>query len=395
MSAKTTFNKVAVKVVVSLLSKLTIMYCHSHVERYDPKHDTFIVISNHSDGLDPVYELYAFKKYIRLVMSDHLVKNRFANFVLRKMAGFIIRDRDKGTEVMVNDILESTRNGISVSLYAEGTLTPNGETGFFSPKTGQLVKDSGVALITFKVTGGYLHTPKWGTGLRRSKTKVDARVVREYSPQELREMTVEEVNEAIKNDIYVNFYEDQKEKRREFKCKNQAEYVERVLYMCPHCEQVSTLHSKGDFLTCDCGYKVELKSDGFFHPCEKKLIFDNILDWDKWQKEVWKRRVLKAEAGELIFEEKEQRVSKIVKGKRKSLSEDAVVRLYQDRFEILLNDNEKIVIYMNDAKLVMSVSTEALVIMDKDNYLYIRTHRPRATSKYVAAWRFLNGKEYK
>ena len=59
------------------------------------------------------------------------------------------------------------------------------------------------------------------------------------------------------------------------------------VYVCPHCKQIGTLHSKGNFLTCDCGYKVEFGQDGFFHECEKALVFDNVLDWDKWQKEQW------------------------------------------------------------------------------------------------------------
>ena len=165
--------------------------------------------------------------------------------------------------------------------------------------------------------------------------------------------------------------------------------------MCPHCFEVGKLHSKGDFLTCDCGYKVELRADGFFHPVEKELVFDNILDWDKWQKEQWKERVLKAGVGELIFEEGGQRIATIVDRKRKSISENATLRIYQDRFEIELNENETITILLDTVKLVMSISIEALLIIDQDRYYYIKTHKPRATSKYVAAWRYLIGKDYK
>lgn len=393
MTLKTRGNKTAVNGARILLGRIVLAYCHAKIKRYKPKHDTFIIIANHSDALDPVYVLYALKKYVRFVISDHLVDKPILNLILRKISGFIVREREKPSSEMVNNILKSIKEGVSVAICVEGTITPNGETGFFSPRTGQLIKDAGVALITFRVNGGYFHTPKWGTGLR--KGPVRGSVVREYSPEELKEMTVEEINEIIRNDIYVNVFDDLKKNKNEYKGKNLAEHVERVLFMCPHCFEVGKLHSKGDYLTCDCGYKVELRADGFFYPLRKKLVFDNILDWDKWQKEQWKERVLKAGAGELIFEEGGQRISTIVDRKRKSISENAVLRICQDRFEIVLNENETITIPLDTVKLVMSISIEALLIIDQERYFYIKTHKPRATSKYVAAWRYLIGKDYK
>ena len=393
MTLKTRGNKTAVNGARFLLGRIVLAYCHAKIKRYKPKHDTFIIIANHSDALDPVYVLYALKKYVRFVISDHLVDKPILNLILRKISGFIVREREKPSSEMVNNILKSIKEGVSVAICVEGTITPNGETGFFSPRTGQLIKDAGVALITFRVNGGYFHTPKWGTGLR--KGPVRGSVVREYSPEELKEMTVEEINEAIRNDIYVNVFDDLKKNKNEYKGKNLAEHVERVLFMCPHCFEVGKLHSKGDYLTCDCGYKVELRADGFFYPLRKKLVFDNILDWDKWQKEQWKERVLKAGAGELIFEEGGQRISTIVERKRKSISENAILRICQDRFEIVLNENETITIPLDTVKLVMSISIEALLIIDQERYFYIKTHKPRATSKYVAAWRYLIGKDYK
>ena len=393
MTFKTRSNKAAVNGARILFGRLVLAYCHAKIKRYKPKHDTFILIANHSDALDPVYMLYAVKKYVRFVISDHLVDKPILNFILRKVSGFIVREREKPSSAMVEAIHKSIDEGVSVAICVEGTITPNGETGFFSPRTGQLIKDAGVALITFRLSGGFFHTPKWGTGLR--KGPVHGSVVREYSPQELQEMTVEEINEAIRSDIYVNAFEDLKKSKHQYKGKNLAEHVERVLYMCPHCKEVGTLHSKGDFLTCDCGYKVELRADGFFHPIQKKLIFDNILEWDKWQKEEWKERVLAAGKGELIFEEGGQRIATIVDRKRRSISENATLRICQDRFEIQLNENENIVIPLDSIKLVMSISIEALLIIDQERYFYIKTHKPRATSKYVAAYRYLIGKDYK
>ena len=393
MKLRTFFNKVNLNTVGFLGFWIVLLIAHAKVKRYRPKHKNFIVISNHSDALDPIYILCSLKKYVRFVMGDHVIFNPWVKFFLKTMCGWIVKGRDNPPSVLINDMMESAKEGVPLGLYAEGTITPNGETGFFSPRTGQLVKDLGVALITYRVKGGFFHTPRWGTGLR--KGRIHGKVVREYSPEELQNMTAEEVNEAIKRDIYVNAFEEQRKRLRYYKGKNLAEHIERILFICPHCNGIGTLHSKGNYLTCDCGYQVEFGQDGFFHQSQKELVFDNVLDWDKWQKPVWKDKVLNTPDGELIFEEAGQPVYTLEKRKKIELSDNAVLRLYKDRFEIVLNENETVVFPIEKLKLVLNVSVESVMFFDGERFLYVKSKNPRAAAKYVAAWRYLIGKDYK
>ena len=362
-------------------------------KRYRPKSKNFIVIGNHSDGLDPILIMCSLKKYVRFVAGDHTILNPWAKFFFKDMAGWIIKDRDNPASVLFNDMKASADEGVPTGIYVEGTITPNGETGFFSPRTGDFVKNLGVSLITYRTKGGFFHTPRWGTGLRRGPIR--GRVVGEYSAEELSRMTGEEVNEIIKRDIYVNAFEEQRKRPRTYKGKNLAEHVERVLFVCPHCEKVGTMHSKGNYLTCDCGYQVEFGRDGFFHPSQKDLVFDNVLDWDKWQKPTWKQQVLDAPENSLIFEEDDQIVYTMVKRKRVELSDDATLRLYKDRFELYLNPKQTIVMPINELKLVLNVSVQSLMFIDSEHFLYVKSKKPSAAAKYVAAWRYLIGKDYK
>ncbi len=393
MKLKTFFNKVSLNTVGFFGFWIVLLIAHAKVKRYRPKHKNFIVISNHSDALDPIYILCSLKKYVRFVMGDHVIFDPWVKFFLKTMCGWIVKGRDNPPSVLIDEMMASAKEGVPLGLYAEGTITPNGETGFFSPRTGQLVKDLGVALITYRVKGGFFHTPRWGTGLR--KGRVHGKVVNEYSPEQLKEMTAEEINEAIKRDIYVNAFEEQRKRLRYYKGKNLAEHIERILFICPHCEKVGTLHSKGNYLTCDCGYQVEFGQDGFFHQSQKELVFDNVLDWDKWQKPIWKEMVLKAGDGELIFEETEQPVYTLVKRKKVELADNATLRLCKDRFEIILNENEIVILPIDKLKLVLNVSVESVMFFDGERFLYVKSKNPRAAAKYVAAWRYLIGKDYK
>ncbi len=393
MKLKTFFNKVSLNTVGFFGFWIVLLIAHAKVKRYRPKHKNFIVISNHSDALDPIYILCSLKRYVRFVMGDHVIFDPWVKFFLKTMCGWIVKGRDNPPSVLIDEMMASAKEGVPLGLYAEGAITPNGETGFFSPRTGQLVKDLGVALITYRVKGGFFHTPRWGTGLR--KGRVRGKVVNEYSPEQLQQMTAEEINEAIKRDIYVNAFEEQRKRLRYYKGKNLAEHIERILFICPHCEKVGTLHSKGNYLTCDCDYQVEFGQDGFFHQSQKELVFDNVLDWDKWQKPIWKEMVLNAGDGELIFEETEQPVYTLVKRKKVELSDNATLRLYKDRFEIVLNENEIVILPIDKLKLVLNVSVESVMFFDGERFLYVKSKNPRAAAKYVAAWRYLIGKDYK
>lgn len=393
MKSRTLLNKFCMNTVRILFFPLVLLIVRAKAKRYKPKSKNFIVISNHSDGLDPILIMCSLKKYIRFVAGDHTILNPWAKFFFKDLSGWIIKDRDNPASVLFNDMKASADEGVPTGIYVEGTITPNGETGFFSPRTGDFVKNLGVSLITYRIKGGFFHMPRWGTGLRRGPLR--GKVMGEYSAEELSRMTGEEVNEIIKRDIYVNAFEEQRKRPRTYKGKNLAEHVERVLFVCPHCEKVGTMHSKGNYLTCDCGYQVEFGRDGFFHQSQKELVFDNVLDWDKWQKPTWKQQVLDTPDGGLVFEEKDQIVYTMIKRKRVELSDDATLRLYKDRFELYLNPKQTIVMPIKELKLVLNVSVQSLMFIDSEHFLYVKSKNPTAAAKYVAAWRTLIGKDYK
>lgn len=73
---------------------IALKYCHAKIEPYKPKHKAFIVIGNHADGMDPGYELIAFRRYIRFVISDHLARSKFTDIVLEKLGGVIVKHRE-------------------------------------------------------------------------------------------------------------------------------------------------------------------------------------------------------------------------------------------------------------------------------------------------------------
>lgn len=387
------FNCFAVKTIFALLKNKVIKENNVHLDYHKPTAKSFILISNHTDAMDPGFEMEALGRYIRYVASDHTARMKLG-WVFKYIGGVIIKYRDRPSSVLTDEIIRNVQAGIPVGLHAEGAMSINGQTGFISEHTGQLVKDSGVALVTYRFVGGYLRKPRWANTKRNGP--IIGHFVAEYSPEELSKLSVEEITEIIRRDTYVNAYEEQKKEMHDYDGENLAECVERILYICPKCGKVGTLHSKGNFLNCDCGYKTEMKKDGFFHDCGEGLVHDNVLSWDLWQRDIWKEQLLSAEKDSLIFSEGGQIVKKVDGENEEILSENATISLYPEKFVVSFDDGkEDIVMEMSKIKQLSLAGKDTILVVDDKIFLDIGSQIPRSPTKYIAAWRYLTGKEYK
>lgn len=387
------FNCFTTKTIFAILKNKVIKENNVHLDYHKPKAKTFILISNHTDAMDPGFEMVALDRYIRYVASDHTTRMKLG-WVFKYIGGVIVKYRDRPSSVLTEEIIRNVQAGIPVGLHAEGAMSINGQTGFISSNTGKLVKDSGVALVTYRFVGGYLRKPRWANTKRNGP--IIGHFVNEYSAEELSKLSVDEINEIIRRDTYVNAYEEQRKETHSYDGENLAECVERILYVCPKCKKFGTLHSKGNVLACDCGYKVEMKNDGFFHECGEGLIIDNVLDWDLWQRDIWKEKLLSAEKDSLIFSEGGQIVKKVDVDNEEILSENATINLYPEKLVIELGEGkEAIVMEMAKIKQLSLAGKDTILVVDDKIFLDIGSVTPRSSTKYIAAWRYLTGREYK
>lgn len=386
------FNRITTMSLISLLKKSYMEKNNVHIEYYKPKHKTFIFICNHTDAADPGYEMAAMGRYLRFVASDHVLRMKYVGWVFKNIGGVIIKYREKPSSILTDEIIKNLKAGIPVGLHAEGAMTINGQSGYVSDNTGKLVKDSGVALVTYHFVGGYLRKPRWADSPR--KGPIIGHFVNEYSPEELAKLSDKEIADIIRRDIYVNAYDEQRKNPQDYSGENLAECVERVLYVCPKCHEVGKLHSKGDYLKCDCGYSVKMESDGFFHDDGHGVIYDNVLDWDLWQRNIWKDKLLAVSDNEVIIKEAGQIVKRVDKEFEEVLTEDGELYLYKDRLEIKISDTNVITMKMNEIKQLSLLGKDKVLVVDHNIFLDINSKTPRSPTKYIAAWRYLTGKEY-
>lgn len=363
-------------------------------EKYTPKHQPFLMISNHTTPDDPVLLGLAFKEYFRYVCAARLLEVRFLGKLFKFCADPIPRVRGGDSKKTMEDIISTLKSGVNVSIYAEGLTTIDGQTEYISDKTGALVKESGAALLLVRFIGGYMQRPRWSKYRRRGPVTFE--ITGDYSAEEISRMTVDEVNSVIREGLYLNAYEKQRENPVKYKGKCLAENLETVLWLCPECHSIGKTESLGnDFYCKECGMKLTVNEYGFFEG--KNLKFDNVLDWNNYQKKYLNENVeslrkiiekpIASFRGQRVSEHKGDSISRTIKS--------AALDIYGDRLEIIPENREKLSFKLEDIKKMGVGARTRLGFTTKDGIYYnVSSDVMRSSLIYFGLWRVLTSKKY-
>lgn len=358
-------------------------------ERYKIGNEPFLLFANHADNLDPAYEIVTLRKYIRFVMSDHLTRNKFIRIFLKITASPIIKHHNESSDVLFEEIKNTARAGVSVGVHIEGEKTSTGETGFISKRNAVLAKECGCCLITYRLTGGYMKVPRWADEKR--KGPIHGEIAHIYSVEEIEKMSVDELYECICKDLYVNAYEEQRINPERYIAENPAQSAEIILYVCPKCKQIGTLKSNGNYIKCDCDFKATIDNYGFWH--SENMNFDNITDWNKFQKNVLKELANKHRGTDIeLFSDSNQIIYTLENNEKTIKSSNAEFRLFGNRLEIKAEDYSDIIPIENIQRINIAGKSNLLLVTN-NKYYDIRCNTPRSATKYVVAVRYLQGKE--
>lgn len=238
-----------------------------------------LLISNHVSAWDPLLVSMSLReKQVYFVASEHLFRLGLVTKLLGYLVAPIPRRKAASGSDTAKACLRHLRAGHSICLFAEGEQSWDGKTAPIFPATGKLARASGASLVTFRLEGGYLSLPRWAKGVRRGK--VHGGPVRIYSPGELKAMTPAQINAAIARDIAEDAWARQRETPVAYRGKGLAEGLERALFLCPGCGRIGGLRTRGDRITCRCGFSLRYGETGFFDPPKP---FPSLAEWDVWQ----------------------------------------------------------------------------------------------------------------
>ena len=235
----------------------------------------FVLLSNHPSFYDVYFATTKiYPKRAAFILNRYYFRNKFMRFFFNQI-GTIPKKLFSPDFETIRRTLKTIKSGFPIFMCPEGRLGLDGTNYYSTKETGKFIKQLKLPIVIININGAYISKPKWRK--HRIKSNVYVKVTKMLSKEEVLDLTVEEINDIINQGIAYNEFNYSKENNLTFKDKKKAEGLENVLYHCPKCHQEYTLSSKGNTISCNCGFNLTIKEDYHFEDNEYGLT--NIHDW--------------------------------------------------------------------------------------------------------------------
>ena len=285
----------------------------------------FLILMNHQTVFDQFFVGVAFQRPIYFIATEDIFSNGWVSSLIRWLVAPIPIKKQTTDLRAVRTCLKVAKEGGTIALAPEGNRTYDGKTVYINPAIAPLARKLRLPIAFFRIEGGYGVDPRWGRKVRKGKMKayvsrvIETDELATYSSEELYDIICKEldVNEAVVNG--------------EFRDKNLAQYMERLVYVCPECG-LSVFESHGDIVECkNCGLKVRYKPNRELEGVGYDLPYRFMADWYKAQNDFVNQLDLSAYTAFPMYEDHARFSEVIVYKNKKLLMKDAVVKLYGNR----------------------------------------------------------------
>lgn len=285
----------------------------------------YLILANHQTGFDQFYPSLAFKQAIYYVASEDIFSMGWLSKLIQWLVNPIPIKKQVTDIKAVMACLRVAREGGSIAIFPEGNRTFSGVTGTMNPAIGGLAKKLGLPIAFFKIEGGYGVQPRWSDVKRKGRMRAYVSCVLE--PEEYKTWTNDELYQRICKELYQN----EANSEESYYHKKRAEYLERVLYVCPNCG-ITHFESQGDTVTCtSCGRSAKYLPNKEF---AGNFPFRYMLDWYTYQEDyINNLDTLALTQTPIIRDRCDLYKVNLYEGKER-LAENVQLALYGDRIEM-------------------------------------------------------------
>jgi len=208
----------------------------------------FVVLCNHESFYDFYYTIELMQGYnYSFVVNHHITELPVLRYFSKK-AG-IIPKKMFYPDTAGWKMIKKLKAGYPVVVFAEGRLSVDGRQNPIVESAAAVYKRLKTPLVLAHISGAYFAYPKWRGKFYRSDVCIS--VTRVITPDELKAMTAEELEQIIAESMTYNESDDPFNRYRQ---KNKAKGLENILYRCADCGRLYTTQTKGCDLFCtECG----------------------------------------------------------------------------------------------------------------------------------------------
>jgi transcription elongation factor Elf1 len=177
------------------------------------------------------------------------------------------------------------------TLYPEARFEFAGINERLDEALGKLCKHANVPVVMCMANGNFLNSPQWSKHPYRN-IRQEAELYVLLTPEEMKNMTADEVQAKIEKAFEKDEYKWQVEKNYHIKCKERAKGLHKILYKCPVCGKEFAMTSAGIHLWCEeCGAKWEMDTLSRLKGVNTDKGFSHVPDWYRWEREEVRKEV--------------------------------------------------------------------------------------------------------
>lgn len=282
------------------LSKMMLLGKKYKIEKFNMEglKPPYMMLSNHMYFID--FELAAMGTGMHRVNNVVSIDGYYRRPWLMELIGSIGTRKYTMDLHLIKSINKVLKRGDVLSMYPEARYTPCGTTSYMPESLGKIVKMNKVPVVAVVHHGNHLHSPFWNFRKKR-KVPFYTTFTQILTAEQVKQMSVEEINAAIKTALTYDDYKYAKENNILIKEPYRAEGLHKVLYQCPHCLTESKMASKGTEIYCEeCGKRWNFNEDTTLTALDGETEFSHIPDWFEWEREQVRKQV---ESGEYKFED--------------------------------------------------------------------------------------------
>ncbi len=254
----------------------------------------YILLSNHHYFVD--FELSAIATFPHRVNNIATIDGYYRRPLLMELLGCICKRKFTSDLHLIKSIRKVLKRGDVLCMYPEARYTPIGTTAILPEALGKLIKMNKVPVVVMLHHGNYLRTPFWNYRKPR-KVPLHTTVELILTADQVENMTVEEINSAVKSAMEYDEYRWQKQQGIKIAEPFRAEGLHKVLYQCPKCGVEHKMASSGSELYCEaCGKRWEMQEDGSLRALiSGDTEFTHIPDWFEWERGQVREQIEKGE----------------------------------------------------------------------------------------------------
>lgn len=249
------------------------------------KKEPCLILMNHSSFIDLKIASRIFfpKRYGIVCTSDGFVG--FGMELLMRLLGCIPTQKFVTDVSLIKDmeyLLKKKKT--SILMYPEASYSFDGTATTLPRKMGVLLKKLGVPVVTVITEGAFARDPLYNC-LQKRKVKVSAKVKCLATAEEVKTMTVAQLDALLDEAFGFDNFKWQQENEIVIDEPFRADGLNRILYKCPHCGVEGKTVGKGITLTCrHCGKVYELTETGHLQATDGDSAFTHIPSWYTWQR---------------------------------------------------------------------------------------------------------------